>query len=215
MKLLSIHSSFILLVLALLLRSTDAHAGLSTSISWSVDPESQEDVLRGFIQFTPTGSTPECGSIRFIQSARVEITPGVDLNWGSGEANRNLMRTANGFFVDHDAFKCSKGSACSPYFRDSWPNPDESKDGSNTAEKISSSSLIDYPLGWSEFQRITLESCALCVESAQFLGCVRWGGDWPGMGGRTLISPTVSGNPSTTFLDALARFNLFYSKSNP
>ena len=185
-------------------------SNFSASVSWTVDPESKEDVLRGFIQYTPTSSTPYCSSIRFIQVARVEVSPGKDLQWGSGEANRNLMRTPDGYFVDHDAFKCKKGSPCSPYFRDSWANSNESQDGSNLWVS-SPASLIDYPRGWSEFQRISLEACAQCETTGSFYGCVSWGGNWPGVGKRTLIGPTLSMGPSITFLNALIHFYRFYS----
>jgi len=115
-----------------------------------------------------------------------------------------------GFFLDHDAFKCAPGAACSPYFRDSWPNPDESGDGANSAKNRSEASLVDYPFGWEFFERITLETCARCADTGEFLGCASWGGSWPAVGDRSLLPASASERPSATFNEALRLFDAFY-----
>lgn len=191
--------------------------------SWLVDPVTQEDVLRGRVTFTPGRSAPACRSVRFVQAARVETKLGQDLDWPSGEAPRNLMRTrpdaargvVAGYFVDHDAYKCAAGRACSPYFRDSWPNPDESADGANTPRPGRAASLVDYPFGWSMFERISLESCARCVDDGSYLGCARWGATWPEIGDRLLAQPSAAAAPSPTFLEALKLFGQYYAPVLP
>lgn len=190
----------------------------TTEESWLTDPETGEDVLRGRMSFAPGAACPACRHLRIVQVARVEVKLGRDLDWGGGEANRNLIRTRQddargivaGYFVDHDAFKCAPGAPCSPYFRDSWPNPDESQDGASAPSGGTAASLVDYPFGWSSFERISLESCARCADTGEFLGCVEWGGSWPAVGNRALRVPRASEAPSATFLSALSLFDSFY-----
>ena len=183
-----------------------------------IDPETGEDVLRGRMSFAPGAAAPACKSLRIVQAARVEVKLGRDLDWANGQENRNLIRTrqddargiAAGYFVDHDAIKCKAGAPCSPYFRDSWPNPDESQDGSSGPSGAKTASLVDYPFGWTYFERISLESCARCADTGEFLGCVVWGGTWPATGDRSLRETSAAESPSPTFLDALGRFEAFY-----
>ncbi|HTX74625.1 MAG TPA: hypothetical protein VMD29_00375 [Terracidiphilus sp.] len=194
------------------------------SVGWTVDMATGEDVLRGSIAYRPDSRSAggSCRSIRFVQVARVERSGDVDYDWKDGEANRNLMRTSadpsrgvkEGYFVDHDAFKCSRGGQCSPYFRDYWPSPDESQDGFLDGRSFAKASLVDYPFGWENFESITLESCARCADDGRFLACVEWGGRWPGRGDRIVLPVRVDDRPSPTFVDALRRFNAFYSNSD-
>ncbi len=183
----------------------------ATEESWLIDPLTGEDVLRGRVSFTPSAECPACREIRMVQIARVEKKAGLDIDWGNGQESRNLMRTPDGYFVDHDALKCAPGKTCSPYFRDSWPNPDESADGGSAPPPGSPASLVDYPFGWTYFERISLETCARCVDTGKFLGCATWGGTWPETGDRTLRESAASAAPSPTFIDALRRFETFYS----
>ena len=190
----------------------------SASVTWTSDPDTGEDVLRGYVQYTPPAASKSCASIRLIQVARVEVTPGQELQWQGSEENRNQMRTQAdpshgiepGYFVDHDAGKCSEEKSCSPYYRDSWPIADESQDGSNIGSTPKIASLVDYPVGWTQFQRITLESCARCVDTGEFYGCVSWGGNWPDTGERAILGPKLSAAPSPTFLASLSAFIRFY-----
>jgi hypothetical protein len=137
-----------------------------------------------------------------------------------GEAPRNLMRTVEkrvagvegGYFLDHDAFKCTAGQPCSPYYRDSWANPRESRDGFVAGGHAAVASLVDYPFGWSTFETISLEACARCVDTGRFLGCVKWGGAMPPIGARRVLPIQMSDAPSPTFLAALARFETFYAR---
>jgi hypothetical protein len=186
--------------------------------SWLSDPTTGDDVLRGRMTFEPGKSCPICRNLRIVQVARVEVKLGADLDWASGQQNRNLIRTrpdaargvVAGYFIDHDAIKCSPGAACSPYFRDSWPNPDESQDGSKSPQGDAPASLVDYPFGWQNFERISLESCVRCADTGEFLGCVNWGASWPSVGDRALRVPNASEAPSPTFLEALRLFDSFY-----
>jgi hypothetical protein len=200
-----------------------ARGRMTVNEEWMIDPFTGEDVLHGRVSFEPGAAAPACGTVRLVQVARVEVSPGRDLDWGTGESNRNLMRTAAdpargvspGWFVDHDAFKCRPGAPCSPYYRDSWANPDESADGASTAGEKRAASLADYPFGWQSFMRIRLETCARCAATGEFLGCAGWGGTWPETGPRTLRATRAAETPSPTFRAALARFSAFYAPAKP
>lgn len=189
-------------------------------VSWTVDPfPPSNDVLRSLVEFIPnTKKNNLCPSIRFIQIARVEKTDGVDYQWDSFEKNRNSLRTVKaagvtpGYFVDHLSDKCEKGKSCSPYFRDHWANADESQDGyKKSSGDLKKASLIDYPFGWTEFERISAESCAFCEHEKKYYGCVKWSALWPLMGSRVISVPTFAGQPSKTFAQALNNFSKFYS----
>lgn len=197
---------------------------ITVQVGWVIDPVTSLDALRGRIEFRPDPNRgSSCSSIRFIQVAKVEQSGGRDLNWSMGEANRNLIRTASGrhtgieggYFVDHEAFRCMKGQPCSPYFRDSWPNPDESQDGFQLGIATAPASLVDYPFGWDSIEQITVESCARCLDTGSFLGCAKWGGRWPARGPRDILAIKVHEVPSLTFLAALRRFEVFYSGRKP
>jgi hypothetical protein len=196
---------------------------LSASVSWEVDEDTHEDVLRGRVEYRPLeGPDCDCTRIRFVQIARVRQTDGRDLTWHLGEAPRNLMRTVEerdagvegGYFLDHDAFKCTAGRPCSPYYRDSWANPRESRDGFVMGRRVATASLVDYPFGWSMFETISLEACARCIDTGRFLGCVKWGGAMPPIGARRVLPIQISDAPSPTFWVALTRFEAFYAPSS-
>jgi|GEM_PF-631007 len=195
-----------------------ANGTMTVEESWTSDPTTGEDVLHGFVSFAPGPKAPACRALRFVQAARVETAPGKDLDWAQGQQDRNLTRTsadaasgaAAGWFVDHDATRCRAGAACSPYYRDSWANPDESADGASAPPDARAASLADYPFGWDFFERISLEACARCVDTGVFLGCARWGAEWPSTGARSLSAPSAAEAPSPTFAAALRLFDAFY-----
>jgi hypothetical protein len=191
---------------------------ISVSMEWATDPDTGGDVLRGEPVFVP-GTAVSCAKVSMIQIARVEVTPGQDYIWQGGEAARDRMMTVanseagvvQGFYVDHDSNVCDAAQGCSPYFRDFW-NAQESHDGSaKPGEVPHEASLLDYPYGWSLFQRITLESCAQCRDTKKFLGCVSWGGDWPAVGKRSFLTPSATDTPSATFSRALQLFDAYYA----
>ncbi|HVC09131.1 MAG TPA: hypothetical protein VNH15_04240 [Elusimicrobiota bacterium] len=187
-------------------------------VRWSSDPEDGEDVLAGHLAFTPGAAAPVCRSIRIIQVANMQVSPGKPYQWPafSGETDRNLTRTPAGYYVDHEAANCSKGKPCSPYYRDSWSLPDESHDGQNLPGQVVSSSIADYPFGWGQFDQISLETCARCVDNGQFLGCASWGAFWPLIGNRPPPFASAAANaPSASFLSALRLFDSFYGMPKP
>jgi len=196
---------------------------MAATVKWAVDEERACDVLRGYIEYRPQ-SRPgcDCSRIGFIQVAKAEGNDGRDYDWSGVEQRRNLLRTSqqmgadilNGYFVDHRASAC--GSApCSPYFRDHWANPAESGDGFQTARATAPASLVDYPFGWDTLQAISLESCARCVDTGEFLGCALWGARWPIEGARSIAPIRVEKTPSATFLAALDEFERFYNSKAP
>ncbi|HVA65968.1 MAG TPA: hypothetical protein VNK24_03470 [Elusimicrobiota bacterium] len=187
-------------------------------VDWSSDPEDGEDVLAAHLAFTPDAAAPVCRSIRIIQVANMQVSPGKPYQWLalSGETDRNLTRTPAGYYVDHEAANCSKGKPCSPYYRDSWALPDESHDGQNLPGHVVSSSIADYPFGWGNFDRISLETCARCVDNGQFLGCATWGAFWPLIGNRPPPFTSAAANvPSASFMAALRLFDSFYGMPKP
>lgn len=192
---------------------------LVATANWAVN-EYGVDVLRGYIEYRPDADQGRsCPHIRFIQIAKVQRNEGFDYNWQGFEKHRNLLRTSSnmgpgiedGYFVEHKASTCKPGVSCSPYFRDYWANATESEDGYRLSGRSAPASLVDYPFGWEIMEQISLESCARCVESGEFLGCVDWGARWPGLGERSISPIHIERAPSRTFLAALRKFQEFYS----
>lgn len=178
---------------------------------WTQDGVTGEDALAAHISFDPDAQKcPQCGKIRLVQVARVLVNDGTDYIWTAWQSDRNRVRTEDGFYVDFDAHNCAAGAPCSPYYRDHWPLSDESQDGRNLPDSRAPASLADYPHGWLLMSRIELETCARCVETGQFLGCVSWGASWPTSGNRTLLPHVATDGPSPRFLKALERFDSFY-----
>jgi hypothetical protein len=116
-----------------------------------------------------------------------------------------------GYFIDHDAGRCVKGTLCSFYFRDSWPIADESQDGSYIrGHRPVVSSLTDYPFGWTIIESISLETCAVCADTTQIIACMKWGATWPETGVRQIHQIEGPAEPSATFIEALTNFERFY-----
>jgi len=193
-------------------------------VSWAVDDEQTCDILRGRIEYRPDNRlTRSCSSIRFIQIVKTIGNDGRDYQWQGLEQRRNLLRTSAQidagveprYFVDHQAYACQAGAPCSPYFRDYWANSRESRDGFQANSGIAPASLVDYPFGWEIPGGIALESCARCVDTGEFLGCVEWGARWPLAGDRSISPIRVRATPSPTFFAALRIFEQVYPRSHP
>jgi hypothetical protein len=195
---------------------------MSASVRWTVDPDTSSAVLRGRIQYRPdAGQRASCSSIRFIQIARTTQHGGANYDWQEYEKPRNLIRTSSdgaagidgGYFVDHEPFACTPSASCSPYFRDYWPNADESRDGYQLSSDSAPASLVDYPFGWDILEQISLESCARCTQTGEFLGCASWGARLPAQGQREISPILIREAPSKTFHAALDKFDEFYTFS--
>ena len=181
---------------------------LVAHVSWVVDGVTSSDALRGRVEYRPEpDQRASCHHIRFVQIARVQRNGGPDYDWQLGEADRNLLRTPRaeesgilgGYYVDHQASACTFERPCSPFFRDSWANPSESRDGFQRGARTAPASLIDYPFGWDTIEQVSFESCARCVETGAFLGCADWGARWPAQGPREILPIQVHQIPSQTF----------------
>jgi hypothetical protein len=198
---------------------------MSADIGWTTDRITREDVLRGKIEFTPNGEGPSCKSIKMIQIAKVLESPDIfdDYQWdlSSGNYDRNFVRTLHneesgitgGYFIDYLAVNCKKGEPCSPYYRDHFPNSDESQDGAEENGSIIPAAIVDYPFGWSTIYNISLEVCSVCVSGRiiTFLGCAKWGATWPLFSPRYIPPVEASRTPSQTFMRAFDNFNQYYS----
>jgi hypothetical protein len=167
--------------------------------------------LNGVVKFTPKENLG-CENISVIQIAKVVDNSGNDYEWPLGEAPRNEMRTADGYFVDHEAWGCTNkpSQPCSPYYRDHWPNEEDgSQDGSSmVGEPVKPTILVDYPYGWEYISRINLEACAMCRATGESL----WGGVWPVVGERDFDIKGSSEEPSETFYQALKLFTKYYER---
>ena len=156
-----------------------------------------------------------------IQIARVRLESGADLDWTMDQKNRNLTRTSGlsgseeGFYVDIDASLCNRGKTCSPYYVDSYQKISGAFDGRSSRSSGPSRShpvfIKDTPFGWTEFEKIELETCAVCRDSGQVHGCLKWGGSWPATSAKEILKSSASEHESVTFDQALEVFQTFYS----
>jgi hypothetical protein len=198
---------------------------ISADIGWTTDRITLEDVLRGKIEFIPNQEGPSCKSIKMIQVAKVLESPDIfdDHQWdlSSGNYDRNFVRTLHneesgitgGYFIDYLGNHCVKGKPCSPYYRDHFPNSDESQDGAKENGAITPAAIVDYPFGWGVIYNISLEVCSVCVSDRiiTFLGCAKWGATWPLLSPRYIPPVEASRAPSQTFMRAFDNFNRYYS----
>jgi hypothetical protein len=183
------------------------------NINWTIN-QTGSDALYSKITFTPNDKTPTCDRLSFIQTAKVQTSPGVNYIWKEteGQSNRNLMLTNSGYFIDHDASKCEKDKKCSPFYRDSWENLDESNDGASGDLIKKEAIMLDAPFGWESFESIDLEACSICQNGIELkvLACLEWGGSWPSTSDRAINSIKFNSKPSKDFENALYRFINFY-----
>lgn len=190
---------------------------LNAKVNWDEDPITEMIVLRSLITFTPTSSL-QCNQISFIQTARVDQEIRGDYEWLGGEEPRNFIKTkstknqdiVDHFFIDHKAFHCEKGLYCSPYYRDHWPNLQESGDGISYNDFQRPASLADFPFGWDSMERIVLEACAFCKDDKRLFGCIIWGAQMPLFDQPQMIIPKASDVASPTFIKALDLFVHYY-----
>ncbi len=174
--------------------------------------------VSGTIQFTPTAECPKCNMIRLVQIVRVFEKPGQDYVWPGAEANREQVKTAEdkkkgikaNYFVDHKAAGCTKGNACSLYYRDHWPNAANSQEGSFDGTTAKAASLWDRPHGDAN-DVFEFETCARCADNGAYLGCIDWGFAVDAAGVTTLSPESEHLQPSATFDAAIATFNKFYA----
>ncbi len=185
----------------------------------------EESGMSGTIKFKASPKAPDSKSIRLLQVVRVEdLTTNKEFEWWGEEANRNKIMTAGnkakkiepGYFVDHSAAAASprtkKGDApVSPYYRDYFPNPRSSQDGSKHGKTVEEASLWDYP-GFSDKSRFSFETAAKAADTGYIYGTVRWGFTISD-GARGKVEKehvTVHSEPSKTFGAAVKKFNEFY-----
>jgi hypothetical protein len=172
------------------------------------------EVMTGRIVFSPKPTAPACKAISYIQIARVLDNYGNNYDWPLEESPRNLIRSKRGYFVDHLASQCAQGKACSPFYRDYWPNDEEgSRDGSVGATGTTSAILTDYPFGWETIGSIELEACAVCRETSEVYGCFNWGGHWGLTTDRAFHPASATAAPSAEWSSAVNAFRLYYSSS--
>ncbi len=144
--------------------------------------------LLGTIAFTANDKAPDSASIRLLQTVKVlDKATGKDLVWTGAEANRNKAMTKEdkskgiegGWFVDHSAAAAKQRTAkndpaVSPYYRDYWPNPTVSHDGSKKGKTVVAASLADYPSSGANMS-FSFETAAKATDTGHIYGTVMWG----------------------------------------
>lgn len=182
----------------------------SLQTGWLYDDTKSGDVLVGILSFEPSAEAHACNKIGFIQAAQVKDLKGQDLLWPGTLASRNKMRSSDGYFVDHDSSRCEAGKSCSPFFNDWWPDESRSKTGEVENGVTEPAGMADFPFGWTAFNSIRLEACAVCADDGEVYGCVKWGATWPSDGPRVLETASASEEPSENFIMAVQKFVEFY-----
>jgi hypothetical protein len=175
---------------------------ISIITGWSTNPDNGEDVLATQLSYQ---SNFEAKSIRWMQIARVQKNDDSDFIFQGFQEDRNKARTRNGYYLDQNYDICREDiKKCSYFYRDHFTNPLQSVEVKNLAQ------IADYPFGWTQFKRISLESCAYDLKSKKYIACILWGAEWPEMGDRFIFEPKLTTKPSFDFIDALNRFKIFY-----
>jgi hypothetical protein len=192
----------------------------SVQVKWDYDSyNSNSDVLAGQIEWTPDKKAKRCDKLSMIQIAKVTQTNDADYKWTMGQSNRNLFMTKSnstnlqvvpGYFIDIDAHNCLVNTTCSPYYIDSYGQGTNSRDGYIQGKQRASVLISDYPYGWTEFEKIQLETCAVCRDDSSVRACITWGGKWPIDQEREILSSVASEIPTATFSEALKIFKKFY-----
>ena len=144
--------------------------------------------LLGTISFKAGAKAPDSANIRLLQTVKVlNLDTGKDLVWGGAEANRNKTMTTEdkaagvegGRFVDHSAAAAKQRTAktdppVSPYYRDYYPNPTVSQDGSKKGTTVADASLADFPQS-AEKREFSFETAAKAADTGHVYGTLVWG----------------------------------------
>ena len=181
--------------------------------------------LDGTISFKPGSTTPDTKTIKLLQAGREEdLDTGKDVVWTDDFAARMDMETVAdpkkgidpGWAIDINLAEAHKRAwkdepDVSPYYRDYWPNRDDSQNGSKKGKTIVEASLSDYP-GSAGHERFSFETVAVSVDTGTVYGSVQWG---------FTISDPAKGivdhewskglvKPSATAQQALKNFNEYF-----
>jgi hypothetical protein len=191
----------------------------------TVHPAGGKNGMRGSIKFLPKDSAPDSTNIRLYQAVRDEdLGTGTDYVWSGGEAPRNQMQTVAdastgmqaGWFIDHSASSATKRTrladpAVSSYYRDYWPNPTGSQDGSKAGTTKADASLWDFP-GSSGNRRFSFETVAKATDTGHSYGSVFWGFTIKDASKGEVTDELAYGRNVTlaTTDEALRRFNEYY-----
>ncbi|WP_158892907.1 DUF4157 domain-containing protein [Amycolatopsis anabasis] len=179
--------------------------------------------MSGSITFLANDKAPDSTLIKLLQIVRlIDSGTGTDYVWTGGEANRNKVMTkaapgvTPGFFVDHQAAsvaprKAKSDPAVSQYYRDYWPNPKNSQDGSKKGKAVKGASLWDYP-GWNSKCQFRFETAAKDAVGGHIYGTLRWGFDLtdPAKGKVENEFAKAADTESATFTAAGKAFDEFY-----
>jgi Domain of unknown function (DUF4157) len=179
--------------------------------------------MQGIIKFTASEKAPDSSNIRLLQVIKVEdLTTGKDFVWTGAEANRNrAMTTASqgveaGHFVDVSYAGISPRSkktdpAVSPYYRDYWPNPTRTQDGSKKGKTVKEASLGDYP-GSNQKFRFCFETAAKGADTGHIYATLTWGFTISDPAKGTVDHEHAAANrdPSATLGAAVTAFEEFF-----
>ena len=181
--------------------------------------------LDGTISFTPAPATPDTKTIKLLQAGReVDLDTGKDVVWTDDFAARMDMETVAdpkkgidpGWAIDINVREAHKRTSrdnpdVSPYYRDYWPNPDDSQNGSKKGKTIVDASLSDYP-GSTGHDKFSFETVAVSVDTGTVYGSVQWGFTISDPAKGTVDQEWSKGltAPSANAQQALKNFNEYY-----
>lgn len=172
-------------------------AGFSIMLAWTTN-DLGLDVLGSKIEYLDKS----CNNYNLIQIAKVTNNKDQNVIWEMGEKPRNLLQSVNGYYIDHLASKCEQNKKCSPFFNDHW------KQGGQIGKYLEKAKIEDYPYGWDKIKAINLEICASC--NGTILNCLKYGGEFPMIGNKKIYSIEFNQKPSSDFIEALDKFNIYY-----
>ncbi|MGZ3691764.1 MAG: hypothetical protein ACXVAX_09680, partial [Pseudobdellovibrio sp.] len=117
-----------------------ADKAFSIITGWTQSPETGEDVLATQLTYKAQFNKKQ---VRWMQIARVQNNDDSDYDFKGFQEDRNLNRTADGYYMDQNYDICKEDrSKCSYFYRDHFENPDESVEENNIDQ------MADFPFGW-------------------------------------------------------------------
>lgn len=173
--------------------------------------------LKETVSFLPDpAACPESARIRLIQSVRAFALDGVSdfLDWPTKMQSVNRMKTADFWFVDHDASKWFPGNvSASLFYLDSW-RLNQTHDGANQNQMAVAASLYDEPgggkIGRMEFEAVARDADPNSPTFNQYFGSARWAFVRGANSWGVFQHVGSDDPPSLNLIESVRTFNQFY-----
>jgi hypothetical protein len=175
--------------------------------------------MYGFLGFLPNDKCPKCKSVGFVQTIRVtnlddptlhyypDPLAGLDKQLATqDDPNGNID---GGTIVDFDPLIGGKGSA-TPYYRQNFGGTKGTRDGSSGVFGINPAIIRDAPR-FPQHVLVEIETVAVCEDTGQTLGSVRWGYSYDGTN-VAMSDPSASDDPTPSWKAAYGKFLAWNSK---